>query len=315
VTHLSASAPTFEDWEGVHDAVAEAYFPHAMRPLSRGPAALSQVGVVDLGPCRIARMTLGATVRVKTDHPGAYAVNTAVSGQLEHRIGGRAALVSDQDWATVCPPDTSMQLPAWDTSCTLLGFRVEEEFVAREYERVLARRARPLPARLDLRSNAGRQWVSWAQLAVGQAGPGPYGLLEDPLMRRQLGELLVTGLLLALTPEEETVGRSARPRIVRHAIAAMEEDPARPWTPAELAGLGGVSVRRLQQGFREYVGRTPFQYLHDLRLDRAHEDLVRADGSTTVTEVAMRWGLTHTGRFAVDYRTRFGRSPSETLHG
>lgn len=312
MSHVFTSAPTFDDWEGVHDAVAQAYFPHSMRPLSRGPAGLSEVGVVDLGPCRVTRMTLGATVRVHTDHPGAWAVNIAASGRLEHRVAG-VALVSDSERATVCPPDTAMQLPSWDPSCTLVGFRVDEEFLRREYERVLARRPRPLPLQLDLRSAAGRDWLAWLTSALDRVTSGSPGLLADPRMQRQLGELLVTGLLLTGAPEEPAGARGTRPRIVRRVVAAIEDDPARPWTPSELAELAGVSVRRLQQGFREYVGRSPFQYLHEVRLDRAHHDLVHAQDATTVTEVAVRWGLSHTGRFAADYRHRFGQSPSTTL--
>jgi AraC-like DNA-binding protein len=31
--------------------------------------------------------------------------------------------------------------------------------------------------------------------------------------------------------------------------------------------------------------------------------------------VALRWGFTHYGRFAAQYRQRFGCSPSQTLRG
>jgi len=125
--------------------------------------------------------------------------------------------------------------------------------------------------------------------------------------------MLVTGLLLVAMPESASDRTGTRPRIVRRVINAIEDDPGRRWTPAELAELAGVGVRRLQQGFREYVGQTPFQYLHEVRLGRAHRDLIDRDSASTVTEIALRWGFTHTGRFAADYRQRYGRSPSETL--
>ena len=96
-------------------------------------------------------------------------------------------------------------------------------------------------------------------------------------------------------------------------MTAIEEDPSRPWSPADLAEIAGVSVRRLQQGFREYVGQTPFHYLHDVRLERAHADLVNSGPSTTVTDIALRWGIMHMGRFAADYRRKYGRAPSHTL--
>jgi transcriptional regulator GlxA family with amidase domain len=106
----------------------------------------------------------------------------------------------------------------------------------------------------------------------------------------------------------------SRPRPVHRAITVMEADPARPFTVDDLAEAAGVSVRSLQQAFRRYTGRTPTEYLRDLRLTRAHRDLIEADpGVATVAGVAQRWGLTHLGRFAAAYRARFGVNPSTTL--
>lgn len=44
-------------------------------------------------------------------------------------------------------------------------------------------------------------------------------------------------------------------------------------------------------------------------------DLLRGADGLTVADVAMRWGLMHTGRFAAAYRRTYGESPSETLRG
>jgi AraC-like DNA-binding protein len=46
-----------------------------------------------------------------------------------------------------------------------------------------------------------------------------------------------------------------------------------------------------------------------------HEDLTGGDRAhrPTVAEVAYRWGFTHLGRFAHDYRSRYGELPSTTL--
>jgi len=35
--------------------------------------------------------------------------------------------------------------------------------------------------------------------------------------------------------------------------------------------------------------------------------------STTICEVASQWGMTHFGRFSVEYRQLFGESPSQSL--
>jgi len=313
MVRVSAAAARFEDWDGVHDAVANAYFPHMMRPLSAGSASLSALEVIDLGPCRVTNMALGATVSVRTDHPGAYAINIPMSGRLESEIAGiRVESVVGE--ATVCPPDTPTLLPSWAPSCRLMGFRLEQDFLEREFERVLARRPQRLPDKLNLSSDDGRDWLALLTSTVDQVRNSSSRWSKDPRLTVQVSSMLVTGLLLAITPDERNERSGTRPRIVRRVIQAIEDDPAYRWTPSELAEHAGVSVRRLQQGFREYVGQTPFQYLHDVRLEQAHQDLLKGSQGATVTDIAMRWGLTHTGRFAADYRRRYGRSPSETLN-
>jgi AraC-like DNA-binding protein len=75
-----------------------------------------------------------------------------------------------------------------------------------------------------------------------------------------------------------------------------------------------VSIRSLQEGFRRHLDMTPTQYLREVRLARAHEDLRLADPSqATVTRIARDSGFTSVGRFAQMYAKRYGNHPSETL--
>ncbi|WP_372460725.1 helix-turn-helix domain-containing protein [Actinomycetospora endophytica] len=50
-------------------------------------------------------------------------------------------------------------------------------------------------------------------------------------------------------------------------------------------------------------------------MEGAHRDLEAADPTRgdTVGAIAARWGFAHPGRFAIDYRRSYGRSPGETL--
>ncbi|MGY6496765.1 MAG: AraC family transcriptional regulator [Microcella sp.] len=308
---LSAPVRSFLDWEGVQHALAQAYFPHAMLPKSPG-ASLSSLDMVDLGSCRVTHMSLGATVTIRTDHPGAYAINIPLTGRLDSIVGGKSveAVVGE---ACVCPPDTLTVIPEWETSCRLLGFKIDRQLLDREYGRVLGRRPQGLPHLLDLQSRDGRAWLSMLRSVADHATRNDAAMLQDPRYTTQISNMLVTGLLLAAVPEDRQERSGTRPRVIRRVIDAIEDDPARPWSPGEMADLAGVSVRRLQQAFREYHGLTPFQHLHEVRIERAHRDLLDAPNGATVTDIAMRWGLTHMGRFAADYRRRFGQNPSETL--
>lgn len=50
------------------------------------------------------------------------------------------------------------------------------------------------------------------------------------------------------------------------------------------------------------------------RLEAAQTELREAvPGEVTVTEVALRYGIENPGRFAAEYRQRFGEYPSQTL--
>lgn len=104
------------------------------------------------------------------------------------------------------------------------------------------------------------------------------------------------------------------PALVRRAIRIMEQHAHEPLTVSDIAECLGVSSRSLQNIFRRYLETTPMERLRDIRMVRAREELVAADPArTTVTKVATRWGFHHLGRFSVEFRRRFGESPSSTL--
>ena len=85
-------------------------------------------------------------------------------------------------------------------------------------------------------------------------------------------------------------------------------------TIEKLARIAGVSTRTLFSGFRDFRQLTPMAYLKAIRLEKAHEALQSSDvdGSAGVTKVAPDTGFSHLGRFAQQYRSRFGELPSAT---
>src|SRR6266436_8402022 len=103
------------------------------------------------------------------------------------------------------------------------------------------------------------------------------------------------------------------PGPLKRALDLLEADPARGWTVDEIASACGVGCRTLQRHFRRFIGRMPMEFLRDLRLGRARQELLRASGRSCVTDIAARSGFNHIGRFATQYRARYGESPSATL--
>jgi AraC-like DNA-binding protein len=170
---------------------------------------------------------------------------------------------------------------------------------------------------MDLATPAGTTFVETLHLIDSASAPGNQ-LLEHPLAVLRLEQMLTLTFLLAqpnnysAALQETPKPSGARP--VARAIELIRARPGYPWTVATLAAEVAVSVRSLQVGFARSVGQSPMRYLQQVRLDRVHDELSDSEpGATTITEAAARWGFTHLGRFASNYRKTFGELPSTTL--
>ncbi|MFD8044024.1 AraC family transcriptional regulator [Streptomyces chartreusis] len=143
---------------------------------------------------------------------------------------------------------------------------------------------------------------------------------RSPLGVGHFEQLLVNGLLDAQPHvlSESVAGRgpAVLPSAVRRAADFCAEHAHEPICVADMALAARVSVRSLREGFRVHLATTPLAYLRRVRLDLARRDLLAiADGHGfgTVTEVALRWGFAHLGRFTGHYRRVYGETPSQTL--
>lgn len=140
-----------------------------------------------------------------------------------------------------------------------------------------------------------------------------YPLLLAELERTAVAALIETHPLRS-RPGTAPAG-SVLPARIRRVVAVIESEPDRPFHTADLAATAGLSTGALQEAFRRHLGTTPLGYLREVRLRRAHEDLMHADADSgaTVAQVAYRWGFGNLGRFARVYADRYGRHPPETL--
>lgn len=108
--------------------------------------------------------------------------------------------------------------------------------------------------------------------------------------------------------------RAGERRIMKRVFEWAADVPDETLNLVELASVAEVSLRQLQQAFKAYTGMAPAQWLRLKRLNNAHRELLKAQGSaTTVAEVAMHWSFWHLGRFSSSYRALFDELPSETL--
>jgi AraC-like DNA-binding protein len=103
------------------------------------------------------------------------------------------------------------------------------------------------------------------------------------------------------------------PRSVRRALDAMHANVGHNWSVAELAAVAGISGRTLQRQFLSFLGKTPRAVLRDIGFERARRELLQGSPRARITDIALSCGFPHCGRFSIEYRRRFGETPSQTL--
>ena len=112
----------------------------------------------------------------------------------------------------------------------------------------------------------------------------------------------------------EVLTNRAKYRAAKKARDYIHEHYASPIRIEDICRATGVGVRTLQRCFSDYFDFAIRDYIKTVRLDAARRGLRAARPlDTTVAAIAMRNGLSHFGRFSIEFRKRFGELPSDVL--
>ncbi|MGZ0714774.1 helix-turn-helix domain-containing protein [Pseudomonas palleroniana] len=154
-----------------------------------------------------------------------------------------------------------------------------------------------------------------ADLFNGVADQGHDSLLGYEAIRHGIRDAVMVQLLELMAPEQAAcLSPTSRKRMVdrarEYALGHLDE----PLSILDVCNHIGASRRKLQYCFQETLGINPVAYLRALRLNAVRRELRESRAVHGVQAVAARWGFWHLSRFASDYRTLFGESPSQTLH-
>jgi AraC-like DNA-binding protein len=240
------------------------------------------------------------------EHRGGDAVQVSIGPESVNLGVGECFLL---------PPDRPYQA-AWSSvasEVTTLSF----EDLQRDALGLVDRETVNLDFTRPITPAAGRHWSQTIRYVQSFVSNSPL-LAAAPLARRELG-WLVSSAVLACFPNSTLDAQSAphtggTPQPLRRALTFINEHAGDPITLNEIAVAAHLSPRGLQAAFRRHLDTTPLAQLRSVRMERAHRDLQdAAPGNTSVAALAARWGFTHLGRFAVEYRRRYGSSPSQTL--
>lgn len=307
----------YEDAYNGHDFLIEPTDgPFAYRYTTAGDAAVRLHGNLFLGRVR------GA---IRTE--GEYIVTWLTAGEGVMDVGGDE-VVLERGVPAVFPTGKDQSFDFHDHKQNLLHVdgpwlervAAEEEGVEGRLHFHHAAGPRPgsLPAWTAAVTTAARAVLGEQGPATGGgAGTGAGGATDASLVRAEALREVAVALLRTfpheayVLPDTVLAPRNAR---LREAVEHMHAHAHLPLDTTTVARQVDLTVRGLQQAFTRHLGVTPTEYLRGIRLDRARLDLAAADpSSTTVADVARRWGFAHLGRFAASYAERHGEYPSETL--
>ena len=128
---------------------------------------------------------------------------------------------------------------------------------------------------------------------------------------REVENAVLDTLLSSVLDRSRPEGTRFRQKIARKAEEYLRTCCRDPISISDLCAAVGATRRTLHLGFVELYGVPPMHYLRAIRMGGAREDLTNARGrDLRVTDVAMKWGFEHLGRFALAYRDFFGELPS-----
>jgi AraC-like DNA-binding protein len=142
--------------------------------------------------------------------------------------------------------------------------------------------------------------------------------LLSPLVVAELEQAILVAFLCGNRHNHSRLLESQSPNAgslnVRRIEEYIEANWDQPITIEALALAASVSARSIFQSFKAHRGRSPMQFLKQVRLRRGREMLISSTGETTVTRVALACGFGNLGHFAIAYKKAFGEAPMVTLN-
>lgn len=313
------------DLDAARKAVSGVINPHSVRLRDREERLDARQFASHVGEVTLAYLRYGAAVEISApDTTTCVCIHVPLAGHGQMRCGSRAVFTTRR-MAAVSSPGVPMLL-RWSAEAAYFVVCIERAVLDRQIASLTGEPPRDplqLEPDVDLSAVGGRRWFAILELLqteIAQRDDAPLtGATGLEASAASLQEL-VTNAFLLWHPNSytERLGGPVSPAptpYVRRAVEYAQAHLDAPLTIAALAAAAGVTARALQAGFARELGCAPSAYIRDQRLARVHAELVASDPAdgVRVSDVAVRWGFSHLGRFSEVYRRRFGELPSATL--
>lgn len=269
-----------------------------------------------LGSVSMDTLSIGFDMQFNVRPLNKVLIGRVHSGQIESRFANVRDVFGPGDVTLIAPPDQpyagQVCHATYDTTMFETDHLSRVAFPATKGTEVKLTGHRPVSQEAGERLNA---LISYLRDSV----------TADPHCRRSplvasTAAMHLASVVLETFPNNTQVEtattqhQGVRAAVLRRAIAFIDDSAHTDISIVDIARHVNMTPRGVQYMFRRELDCTPMEYTRRVRLDHAHQELVAATADTsTVAQIATRWGFAHKGRFARNYRQAYGTSPHETL--
>ena len=300
--------------------VSQLFCNHTLVPQGeRGSGVELTLRADELGPLGIVHLDYGTPVKIRPDPLAEFYLVQIPKGGYASIVQDHQRVMSHASTASVLSPTGQVSM-SWGTHTPQLCVYLPRSLVEGELSLLVGQSIdKPLvfDLAMPLQESGSAAFLRSVLFLADELRWG-----TSLLQRRELVESFAStlaGQLLTSQPNNYShLFLSAEPintTMVQRAVDFIEEHIGdHSLTVAKISRELGVSVRSLQEAFRKELSTSPLSYIKSRRMNIAHRRLRAGDPRlTTVTRVAADVGVTHLGRFSVEYRELFGVPPSVTL--
>lgn len=226
-----------------------------------------------------------------------------VCGAGVHRANGRRTSLAEGDLVLIRPGDRHSLQAEKDSPFSIINLAFENDTLVFLGTRYFpdqpgfpgVKRAGPQVFRLSERS---REWLR-----------GELELLERQPATRLVLERLLLNLLVEVMPgmAPAPASEGSLPVWLEQACGKSRRGDPLVKGPREFARLAGRSLEHVSRVMRARTGRTPTEFVNEVRLDHAAAMLL--SGAKEIVDVAGDCGFQSISHFYSCFRNRFGMSP------
>ncbi|MEN4473649.1 helix-turn-helix transcriptional regulator [Mycolicibacterium cosmeticum] len=307
---------------GVAEAALSANYAKVRMSAVAAPSSRTRITSAEIGKVAAQRIEFGFSFRYEIDPLERLAICLVEAGAVEQRLPGRSPETGGPGDVVACGVHDDLPF-----SGSVRAGRFSQLFLDRTlFDEVAAAAPRDdgAPIRLTALQPVSAQANAHLARLIGyvrdNVATDPF-VAENPMVTSAVQRYVAASVLsafpnTALLDPTAADRRDSTPVLLQRAISFIDDNAQRDISLTDIAQAVYVTPRALQYMFRKHRDCTPTEYLRRVRLHHAHLDLITGNrATTTVAQIARKWGFLHTSRFAVYYRQAYGQSPHVTLRG